>query len=261
MRKYPQSTLWSIHALRSDIQTRPELDETERDFIKFLRAQDPEYGYNICRGGEGRTGPLSPEERVKFQAANYWTNYWAKQTLIGQVFGKLTVQSEAGKDNQGKKLWNCQCTCGNHTTIRTNPLRSGSIKSCGCLISEAGRRRWAKLNMVGRIFGRLTVQSKTGRDKRQQRLWNCLCVCGNTTIVKTNTLMTGNSKSCGCVVLGQRKESPKNSARQAAILKGELLYFTGNPCKHKHIGLRRVINGRCLECENLQRAVLSPEGT
>ena len=60
MRKYPQSTLWSIHALRSDIQTREELDECEREFIRFLRAQDPEYGYNICRGGEGFTGPHNP---------------------------------------------------------------------------------------------------------------------------------------------------------------------------------------------------------
>ena len=65
MRKYPQATLWSIHALRSDIQTRGELDETERDFIKFLKAQGPEYGYNICRGGEGFTGPCSKETRQK----------------------------------------------------------------------------------------------------------------------------------------------------------------------------------------------------
>ena len=61
MRKYPQSSLWSIYALRSDIQNKTELDQTERDFIKFLRSQDPECGYNICRGGEGFTGPHSEE--------------------------------------------------------------------------------------------------------------------------------------------------------------------------------------------------------
>ncbi len=204
MRKYPQSTLWSIHALRSDIQTREELDETERDFIKFLRSQDPEYGYNICRGGEGRTGPLSPEEKEKFQAANYWTNYWIKQTLVGRVLGKLTVQSAVGKDSLGKKLWGCRCACGNHTVVRTNPLMSGSIRSCGCLISETGRKRWDKYNegMMGRVFGRLTVQSEVGRDKRKQRLWDCLCNCGNHTIVRTNTLMTGTVKSCGCSIRG-----------------------------------------------------------
>ena len=65
MRKHPDPSAWSIHALRSDIQTKPELDETEQDFIKFLKAQDSEYGYNICRGGEGFTGPVSLETRVR----------------------------------------------------------------------------------------------------------------------------------------------------------------------------------------------------
>jgi len=93
MRKHPFTHLWSIHALRSDIQAKAELDETERDFIKFLRAQDPEYGYNLCRGGEGFTGLHSsqtcakmsegvkrawanPEKRAK-QSANLKAD-WAK---------------------------------------------------------------------------------------------------------------------------------------------------------------------------------------
>lgn len=65
MRKHPFPSLWSIHALRSNIQTREELDEVERDFIKFLRSQDPEYGYNICRGGEGFTGPHTEDTKFK----------------------------------------------------------------------------------------------------------------------------------------------------------------------------------------------------
>ena len=68
MRKHPFPSSWSIHALRSDIQTRDELDETERDFIKFLRSQDPEYGYNICRGGEGFTGPHTKETCQKMSS-------------------------------------------------------------------------------------------------------------------------------------------------------------------------------------------------
>ena len=64
MRKHPKN-VWSIHALLSDVQTRPALDQYERDFILFLKSQDPEYGYNICRGGEGFTGPHSPKTRRK----------------------------------------------------------------------------------------------------------------------------------------------------------------------------------------------------
>ena len=70
MRRHPNPRSWSIHALRSDITDREELDRTERDFIRFLRATDPGYGYNICRGGEGRTGPQSEEEKKKHRLAS-----------------------------------------------------------------------------------------------------------------------------------------------------------------------------------------------
>jgi hypothetical protein len=53
MRKHPDHSVWSIHALLSDVQTKVELDAFECDFIAFLKSQDPEYGYNIARGGEG----------------------------------------------------------------------------------------------------------------------------------------------------------------------------------------------------------------
>jgi len=69
MRAHPDPSIWSIHALRSDIQTREELDQIERDFIKFLKAQDPGYGYNICRGGEGFTGPHTEETKKKLSAS------------------------------------------------------------------------------------------------------------------------------------------------------------------------------------------------
>ena len=83
MMKYPRDS-WSIHALRADIQTREELDQTERDFIKFLRAQDPEFGYNICRGGEGFTGSFSEKSRQKYSLSmkEVWKrpNYREKMT-------------------------------------------------------------------------------------------------------------------------------------------------------------------------------------
>jgi hypothetical protein len=68
MRKHPKE-VWSIHALLSDVQTRVELDAYERDFISFLKSQDSEYGYNICRGGEGFSGPHRPESKAKVTKA------------------------------------------------------------------------------------------------------------------------------------------------------------------------------------------------
>lgn len=56
MRKHGRAA-FSIHALLSDIQTKAELDQHEKDFILFFRSRESEFGYNICKGGEGFTGP------------------------------------------------------------------------------------------------------------------------------------------------------------------------------------------------------------
>lgn len=56
MRRHPRES-WSIHPLVSGIEDKKELDELEKHFIKVLKCQHPEIGYNICDGGEGHTGP------------------------------------------------------------------------------------------------------------------------------------------------------------------------------------------------------------
>lgn len=55
MRRHQDRSSWSIHALRSSIRTQEELDRTEKEFIKFLRAREKEFGYNIAPGGRGNS--------------------------------------------------------------------------------------------------------------------------------------------------------------------------------------------------------------
>lgn len=54
-----------------------------------------------------------------------------------------------------------------------------------------------QLNLVGSKFSRLTVvrqeHSKNGRSR-----WLCLCSCGNKVVVYGKSLVSGNTKSCGC---------------------------------------------------------------
>ena len=49
---------------------------------------------------------------------------------VGRRFGRLTVQSQAGS------MRRCVCDCGNETTVRSDKLRTGTTKSCGCLLIE-----------------------------------------------------------------------------------------------------------------------------
>lgn len=47
--------VWSIHPLL-EVSTKAELDSWEEFYIKLFHAQDPAYGYNICKGGECGVG-------------------------------------------------------------------------------------------------------------------------------------------------------------------------------------------------------------
>lgn len=54
----------------------------------------------------------------------------------GDVHGRLTVVSHAGKDHRSKHLWLCLCDCGNEKVIVSDNLSSGKSNSCGCLKAE-----------------------------------------------------------------------------------------------------------------------------
>lgn len=47
-------------------------------------------------------------------------------------------------------------------------------------------------------FGRLTVISRAGSDKRGEAMWDCICECGQKTTVLGSHLRKGRVVSCGC---------------------------------------------------------------
>ncbi len=55
------------------------------------------------------------------------------------------------------------------------------------------------IDLTGQKFGRLTAIAKIGTDKRRCILWLCQCDCGKSTVVSSNSLLCGNTKSCGCL--------------------------------------------------------------
>ena len=55
-----------------------------------------------------------------------------------------------------------------------------------------------KIEMIGRKFGRLTVIRESGR-RGKAILWECLCNCGNTSVVFGGALRRGHTQSCGCL--------------------------------------------------------------
>lgn len=52
-------------------------------------------------------------------------------------------------------------------------------------------------NLVGRTFGRLTVQAQF-KDGRYL-VCSCICICGRQSVIHTYHLTTGKVRSCGCL--------------------------------------------------------------
>ena len=242
MRKYPQSTVWSIHALRSDIKTKSELDETERDFIKFLRSQDPEYGYNICRGGEGRTGPHAPEFGINH--SRIMKEMWGQTEFRDKMLEALkkTPEQEAYRLEEHRKAlerlggsfqtpesiekikaWRAQQdeserlaafrewykegdaerrqrAADTHRGMKHKMSSEGS-DAISQAFKKSMKKRWSNpsQSIIGQTFNRLTVESEAGRNHRGLRQWKCLCECGGHKIATTTCLRSGNVRSCGCL--------------------------------------------------------------
>ena len=58
------------------------------------------------------------------------------KNLTGMNFGRLTAIKISEKRSGRKTYWECKCDCGNTKVIRTDSLKDGSVKSCGCLKKE-----------------------------------------------------------------------------------------------------------------------------
>jgi len=58
-------------------------------------------------------------------------------------------------------------------------------------------------------FGRLIVISLKGKDKHGRSLWNCKCDCGNYSETISAYLLSGDTKSCGCL----KKEVGKHTKK------------------------------------------------
>lgn len=64
-------------------------------------------------------------------------------------------------------------------------------------------------DLTGKVVGDLTVvgldhiEDKNGRKRK---FWLCECSCGNMTVVRTDSLTSGSTTSCGCAAVKKAKE-------------------------------------------------------
>lgn len=128
-----------------------------------------------------------------------------KDTLIGKVFGRLTVISEAYKREGGDRYYVLtQCSCGNKKEIMKSSLtkKKHPTLSCGCLSREI-KTKYKEEDFINRKINRLTIIKDLGNIRkaggRVYRFVECLCDCGTITQPRLSAVITGVIKSCGCI--------------------------------------------------------------
>lgn len=115
--------------------------------------------------------------------------------LIGQRFGKLVVISRVENTKKGNTQWLCKCDCGKEKIALGYDLTHGRTVSCGC--NPSGKPSSSRIDLVGKKFGRLTVE-KLNKSEKGILFWDCICECGNSITVRGGNLKSGHTTSCGC---------------------------------------------------------------
>lgn len=123
--------------------------------------------------------------------SNYNTRK-TKTVLEGVKYGELTTLRRTNKRKNGMVLWECECSCGVTHLVAASNLKSGRIKSCGCLVAN-------RTKVDKQKFGRLKPVERIKRKGSQRNYWRCICECGKETVVSTSNLNSGHIKSCGCL--------------------------------------------------------------
>ena len=116
--------------------------------------------------------------------------------ITGQRFGRLTAIEFSHKEGR-RHYWVFMCDCGTKKAILKASVMNNRTTSCGCYNREVVSKNQAK-DLSNQRFGRLVAIEATGKDKHGVIIWKCQCDCGNTRVVRSRNLLSGNTKSCGC---------------------------------------------------------------
>lgn len=86
------------------------------------------------------------------------------------------------------------------------------------------------IDLTGKKFEKLTVIKRVG-TKQGSPLWLCECECGNSMFVITRSLMTGNTKSCGCIHAKQLSDRNRSNSKHSG--ESERLYGIWHAMKQR----------------------------
>lgn len=114
--------------------------------------------------------------------------------ITGMRSGRLVAVRPTDQRRRSSILWLCKCDCGGEVLAEPYKIRNQVISSCGCIRTEKKIK-----DITGQRFGRLVALERLNKKRGSSFLWRCQCDCGKTVETSANSLLSGNTRSCGCL--------------------------------------------------------------
>lgn len=124
---------------------------------------------------------------------------------IGHKFNDLTILELFNRKKGDKPTYRCLCDCGNEKIAEAFKVVSGGIKSCGCRASQDYK------SLIGTKINKLELLELFTRNSLPH--FKARCECNNITIASAHKIVSGHTKSCGCLVkesMSKMASNPKN---------------------------------------------------
>ena len=102
--------------------------------------------------------------------------------------------------------------------------------------------------MIGHRCGRLTVISRA-ENKNKRAYWNCLCECGNSTVVSGKRLRNEHTQSCGCIRKETSAKQGLKNKHTEEYVKQKLLE-NGFELLSPYEGILKSTKQKCLKCNH-----------
>lgn len=121
-------------------------------------------------------------------------------SFLGKQYGDYVVEEFVRVPHKNKSggtiFWKCKCIhCKQLITLL--PHEAKKNKECPCMKEERRSQFWA--SKIGERYGRLTVTGFEFKGSNNIAYALCDCDCGKKHICQYTALLSGQTKSCGCI--------------------------------------------------------------
>ena len=202
-------------------------DLTGRVFggLQVIEADKEHEGFWHCRCGCGRDVTVDGKELLDGtkRSCGCGRKRLHCGDITGMRSGRLVAVRPTNQKRRSSILWLCKCDCGGEILAEPYKIRNKVISSCGCIRTEKKIK-----DITGQRFGRLVALERLNKKRGSSFMWRCQCDCGKIVETSANSLLSGNTRSCGCL----RIEAIKRTN-----------------AKHGSVADRmRLVDGTCVDC-------------